>query len=72
MVSKSEKDVIVLSVEEPEQFNKRQTQENWTYAILFQNFHLGYHYRLHDDDKEIKIESVSIEDASNIHSSRFK
>ena len=67
IVNPSQRDVIVLSAQQPRQFN-RQVQEppclenQWVYAMVFQKFSLGYVYRQWDDDRSIAIRSLQIED----------
>jgi hypothetical protein len=78
IVNPSQRDVIVLSAQQPKQFN-RDSQEpaclenSWVYALVFQKFSLGYVSRRFDDDKSIAIRSLQIEDKTALvgHKQRF-
>ena len=68
-------DTIILSTQQPEQFNKFDGDEFyqpkndfntfWTYSLTISYFTLGYSYRQFDDDKSISCKSLQIEDKSS-------
>jgi len=70
-VDKVTRDVIILSTQQPEQFNRKQKDNDvsefdnmWVYSLSCTTFSLGYIYRSFDDDKSIGIKSLQIEDRS--------
>lgn len=70
-VDKVTRDVIILSTQQPEQFNREQKDNDlsefdntWVYSLSFTTFSLGYTYRSYDDEKSIGIKSLQIEDRS--------